>query len=356
MRAAECQQRRWRRPSDKTPVDEPSLMDPRNTPLEETPAKAAESISDALDFLQGEADAAGLPDVSELIQEASTRSREHSIRLSSAAAEEALSNPLPEHQDPAVVRVRSRRRLYVPLAAAASAAAIALAFVLSSAPVYEASYATAVGEHREIVLPDDSVLTLNTDSSVTVRYSDDRREILLERGEAHFDVTPAPARPFRVAAGLGSVRAIGTAFNVHLDDGTVEVLVEEGVVEVEAGDSRAVPPQILEEGQTLEYRETLGAVSAVEDDEIARRLAWHEGMLDFRGNTLAEVIEEATRHTSTRITIVDPVLEEVSVTAYIRAGDVDTLLQLLTEQEMISVRRIGAEEVQLTTPKALGAQ
>ncbi len=331
-------------------------MDPRNTPIEETPAEAAESISDALDFLRGEADAAGLPDVSELIQEASTRSREHSIRLSTEAAEEVLPNPLPAHQDPAVVPVRSRRRLYVPLAAAASAAAVVMTFLLSSAPVYEASYATAVGEHREIVLPDDSVLMLNTDSAVTVRYSDDRREIHLERGEAHFDVTPAPARPFRVAAGLGTVRAIGTAFNVYLDDGTVEVLVEEGVVEVEAGDSRAIPPQILEEGQTLEYRETLGAVSAVEDEEIARRLAWHDGMLDFRGNTLAEVIEEATRHTSTRITIVDPALENRAVTGYIRAGDVDTLLQLLMSEEDISVRRVGAEEIQLTSSEPLGVQ
>ena len=328
-------------------------MDPRNTPLEETPARAAESISDALDFLQGEADAAGFSDVSELIGEASVRSRQHSIRLSSEAA---AANPQQEFQDPAVVRPRTRRRLYVPLAAAASAAAIVVAFLLSSAPVYEASYSTAVGEHQEIVLPDESVIMLNTDSVVTVRYSDDRREIHLERGEAHFDVTPAPARPFRVAAGLGSVRAIGTAFNVHLDDGTVEVLVEEGVVEVETGDSRAMPPQILEEGQTLEYRDTLGTVSAVETDEIARRLAWHEGMLDFRGNTLAEVIEEAGRHTSTRITIVDADLENLPVSGYIRAGDVDTLLELLASQERISVNRIDAEEVQLTTTKALGAQ
>jgi len=331
-------------------------MDPRNTPLEETPAKAAESISDALDFLRGEADAAGLPDVSELIQEASTRSRQHSIRLSAAAAKQALSNPLPEHEEPAVVRVRSRRRLYVPFAAAASAVAIALAFLLSSAPVYEASFSTAVGEQQEIVLPDNSVLMLNTDSELTVRYSNDRREIHLKRGEAHFDVTPAPARPFRVAAGLGSVLAVGTAFNVHLDDGTVEVMVEEGVVEVEASDSRAVPPQRLEEGQTLAYRETLGAVSAVDEDEIARRLAWHDGMLDFRRNTLAEVIEEAGRHLSTRITIVDTELNSLPITAYIRAGDEDKLFELLSDTDEVSVHRVGAGEVQLTAAVALDAQ
>ena len=330
-------------------------MDARNSPLEETPARAAESISDALDFLQGEADAVGMSDVSELIEEASARSRQHSIRLSAAAAD-STANPAQEHREPAVVPPRTRRRLYVPLAAAASATGIAFVFLMSSVPVYEASYSTAVGEHQEIVLPDNSVLTLNTDSLVTVRYSDDRREIHLKRGEAHFDVTPAPARPFRVAAGLGSVLAVGTAFSVHLDDGAVEVLVEEGVVEVQASDSRAVPPQILKEGQTLEYRETLGAVSALEDKEIARRLAWHDGMLDFRNNTLAEVIEEAGRHTSTRITIVDPAIESLPVTGYIRAGDVDGLLEMLSDADEVTVHRVGAGEVELTAATAPDSQ
>ncbi len=45
---------------------------------EETPERAAESISAALDFLRGEAEAAGLSEVSDLIQQASTKARERS--------------------------------------------------------------------------------------------------------------------------------------------------------------------------------------------------------------------------------------------------------------------------------------
>ena len=56
------------------------------TTVEETPERAAESISAALDFLCGEADAAGLSEVSELIQQASTKARERSVPLSLQAS------------------------------------------------------------------------------------------------------------------------------------------------------------------------------------------------------------------------------------------------------------------------------
>ncbi|MEO1245925.1 MAG: FecR domain-containing protein [Pseudomonadota bacterium] len=319
-------------------------MDRQNTPLEETSAQAAESIADALEFLRGEADAAGLSDVSELIRQASAKSRQHSSNLSPIAG--ATPDP---REDPALVRPRPQRRYHIPLAAAAGLTAVAVGFLLfSPAPVYEASYHTAVGQHREFTLPDDSVLTLNTNSQVVVRYSGDERQVRLKRGEAHFDVAPAPARPFIVAAGSGTLRAVGTEFNVHLNNGKLEVIVEEGAVEVKADAQLAAAPQLLEEGQMLEYRDTIGIVSMIDDDEIARRLAWHDGMLDFQDSTLAEVIEEAGRHTSTRIVIVDPELESLIVTGYIRAGDIDTLLGMLTQNERISVHRLGTEEVHLT--------
>jgi hypothetical protein len=50
---------------------------------EETPEQAAEAISAALDFLEREAKAAGLPEVGELIREASIKAKERSKAMSS---------------------------------------------------------------------------------------------------------------------------------------------------------------------------------------------------------------------------------------------------------------------------------
>ncbi len=56
----------------------------------------------------------------------------------------------------------------------------------------------------------------------------DRRVTLL-KGEAFFQVTPDPSRPFRVVAGDVETRVVGTSFNVRRDAEGVAVSVEEGV-------------------------------------------------------------------------------------------------------------------------------
>ncbi len=255
--------------------------------------------------------------------------------------------------DPEVVNKwlrRRRQRRYLPFAAAAGVAAIAaVVLLLLPSQDYEASYRTAIGQHREIVLPDDSVITLNTNSALSVRYSDGERRVHLHRGEAHFDIAPAPERPFSVLAGSGTVRAVGTAFNVYLKNDVVEVTVTEGLVEVLPNVQQAVARERLGEGQRLEYRETIESVSTVAEEDIARQLAWQDGMLDFQGETLAEVIEEAGRYTSTRMIVADPDIEGLPVTGYFRAGDIDTLLELIESNERVTVRRIGPRLVHITT-------
>ena len=52
--------------------------------VEDSPEQAAESISAALDFLQAEAEAAGLRDLGALIKQASARAKERSAPMSRA--------------------------------------------------------------------------------------------------------------------------------------------------------------------------------------------------------------------------------------------------------------------------------
>ena len=60
-------------------------MEARTRTAKESPEQAAESISAALDFLQGEAEAAGLFEVGDLIQQASAKARKGSRPLSPEA-------------------------------------------------------------------------------------------------------------------------------------------------------------------------------------------------------------------------------------------------------------------------------
>src|SRR5258708_28633229 len=106
----------------------------------------------------------------------------------------------------------------------------------------ETRFQTAIGEQAAVALPDGSSFDLNTDSRIWVDYSQRRRVIRLERGEAFFKVAHDTQRPFWVRAGDYWVRAVGTAFNVYLTPTGVEVTVSEGTVNVVNATANESPP------------------------------------------------------------------------------------------------------------------
>ena len=171
----------------------------------------------------------------------------------------------------------------------------------------QARYSTKMGEVRVVALSDGSVVTLNTASTMTVRFSRRQRLIKLVGGEALFDVAKDPARPFLVAAGDLNVQAIGTRFTVRLLEGAPpQVVVQEGVVEVR----NVAAPQT--EGVRLSAN-MRGIASGIEPvatkpilpSETERELIWREGRLAFAGASLAEASAEFARYSDIRIVIDD---------------------------------------------------
>ncbi|MBX2847768.1 MAG: FecR domain-containing protein, partial [Acidiferrobacterales bacterium] len=69
----------------------------------------------------------------------------------------------------------------------------------------ERRYKTAVGEMSMVTLTDGSILQLNTNSEVLVRYSDTTRYVELLSGEVYFDVAKDPNKPFAVKVGNDQV-------------------------------------------------------------------------------------------------------------------------------------------------------
>ena len=97
--------------------------------------------------------------------------------------------------------VQRRRSPVWSLAAAATLAVVAVTVVWSMRDGERfgmpRSYSTVRGEQRIQRLPDGSVLHLNTDSAVTVRYSRTDRLVTLDRGQALFEVAHQDERRLR---------------------------------------------------------------------------------------------------------------------------------------------------------------
>ena len=76
---------------------------------------------------------------------------------------------------------------------------------------------TRTGEMRQIRLADGSQLLLNTNSAVSVDFSESSRKITLHHGQVRFSVA-TEHRPFEVVSDELVIRALGTVFEVYQDD------------------------------------------------------------------------------------------------------------------------------------------
>ena len=122
---------------------------------------------------------------------------------------------------------------------AASAAVVAIGLglfaqqsLLSSQATVQ-NYAAVVGQRTASVLPDQSVMTLDTDSAASISYTAGERHVTLSKGRAFFEVAKDAARPFEVVAGDQRIVATGTAFDVRVAPFEVAVTLVEGQVLVD---------------------------------------------------------------------------------------------------------------------------
>jgi transmembrane sensor len=229
--------------------------------------------------------------------------------------------------------VRSPRRSWRPaLLGGAAAAAVVLGYFGWWRPsFYRGSHDTRIGIVRRVGLPDGSVVELNSDSALAADFSPGERHLRLAKGEAEFYVAKNPRRPFIVEAGGVSVRAVGTAFDVRLRPGAVEVLVTEGKVQVGAAGGGTPTP--VAAGQRISV--ALGALAAgpkvlAVDRQVAHRLlSWQAGRLDFVDATLGEMVGEFNRYNRHQLVIADPVLAAQRFGGTFRLDDPAAFVRML---------------------------
>lgn len=220
-------------------------------------------------------------------------------------------------------RAAEPRRWRLALAASLALALVAGAVLFHQIRSGWQNYQTPVGGFARIVLDDGSVVDLNTDSEIRVRLTPALRDVRLVRGEGRFQVTHDTQRPFVVSAAAAAVRAVGTAFAVRVHDARrVDVLVAEGAVAIASADAREAPP--LKAGEAAVVRGDQVSVSRVAPEQMASRLAWTSGRLQFRGETLRDAVAEFNRYNRRQIRIANDSLADLRVGGNFSATDPDS--------------------------------
>jgi transmembrane sensor len=232
-------------------------------------------------------------------------------------------------------RLLSRRWLWVAVPVALVALGVALFWWRGDQATLE-RYTTRHGQMRSWQLSDKSTLRLNTDTSITVRFSHSERLIEIDHGEALFEVAHEAFRPFRVVAGTASAVAVGTIFSVYLESGSALVTVMKGRVTVSTlvAGGESVTAQVGEQVRVRDGEPPGPATAA----DLQRSTAWLHRQIVFEREPLALVAAEFNRYSALPIDIETPALGGLPITGIFSVDDTETFLDFLRTFHGVSIQ------------------
>lgn len=141
-------------------------------------------------------------------------------------------------------------------------------------------------------LSDGSLVWLNAGSSITypVQFSDNQRVVAME-GEAFFEITTNPSKPFIVNNGTTAITVTGTQFNVNAyeDEEAVRISLLEGSVKINAANHTS----LLKPGEQLSVGES--SVTLTRQVDMDHVMAWKNGLFSFNQAGLRSIMRTIAR-------------------------------------------------------------
>ncbi|MDF1747536.1 MAG: FecR domain-containing protein [Alphaproteobacteria bacterium] len=174
----------------------------------------------------------------------------------------------------------------------ASATVLALFFSILYLPTMvlnlEADFTTSTGERRDVQLEDGSVVSLATESAISVDFQAGRRNVRLLSGRAYFEITPDPDHPFEVHAKGVTTTVLGTGFDEKLDEEGTVVAVRHGLVRVDYVDGGQPISETLKAGNWLSVQES-GQIE--KGEEVPEQIGiWQQGTLVAYDRPVSEIV------------------------------------------------------------------
>ncbi|MGD9595794.1 FecR family protein [Wolinella succinogenes] len=178
-----------------------------------------------------------------------------------------------------------------------------------------------------IILPDDSRISLDAKTSAEVRYYKSKRLVQLSEGKAVFDVRPNSKAPFIIETERGEIWVVGTKFEVVNHDSFLRVSVSEGIVEVRSPKDRATVLRVERgESLSLDAKHQTSEIQKIDPDKVA---SWQYGRYLFHQASLQEVLEEFGKHIDLRVNIEGSKIASLPISGSFDVNRLDDFLKVL---------------------------
>jgi len=212
---------------------------------------------------------------------------------------------------------------------------------------------TKEGEKARVILSDSSEVILNSDSRVQYvgDYNLSDRRVKLS-GEAFFDISTNPEKPFVVQLDNMSISATGTRFNVYSfnNENRVETTLEEGVIHVLV---KGKEPIYVRSGQQVVYFVNTGEVKVL-DVNTDTYTSWKENMLRFNDTPLEEAFRRIGRKYNVTFEVTNRDLLDLKYTATFIDESVEEVMEMLKAVSPITYKinyRTSVNDRQYIKPK-----
>ena len=227
------------------------------------------------------------------------------------------------------------------------------------------NFAAGSAAMRSLKLPDGTLVQLDRDSAIEVRFDANYRRIEVVRGNALFDVGHDPARPLLVSVGGHVLQDIGTVFDVKRDASGDTLTVISGRVRVWnalhawSDESKAVMDELksgdtvadLVAGEQIQLNPVrVGAVHAV---EVAKATAWLPTDIHFQRETVGEVARRFNAYTTTPLAIEDARIADMRISGVFHANNPQAFIAYLSTLPGVRVMR-ESDRVRIVASSSLG--
>ena len=195
---------------------------------------------------------------------------------------------------------------------------------------------------QEVELSEGSRVTVNSNSKLTYpkKFQKDKREVKLA-GEAFFEVTKDPERPFIINAGDVRVEVLGTSFNVKAYENQehVEVTVSTGKVAVYSMDN---PDEqaVLVKGQKAIFYKSSTKIEATLNEDI-NFASWKTKQIIFEDTPMPEVIRVINEIYKSDVKLVGDQLNDCPVTTTFDSQSLESILNVLESTLNLSIEEKG---------------
>jgi ferric-dicitrate binding protein FerR (iron transport regulator) len=192
---------------------------------------------------------------------------------------------------------------------------------------------TPAGMRSEFILPDSTKVYLNSETSLTypLAFSSHIREVKLN-GEAYFEVAENKKVPFVVDAGGIDIEVTGTEFKAsnYQHENLLEVVLVSGEVNLYEGnyseDKNVLTP--LVPGERFRFDQENKTMN-INNVDVEKYLAWKDGVLMFRDDSMEEVVRRMNRWFNVDIQLTGPDLTDYVYTATFEGESLMQILELL---------------------------